>query len=167
MEEGRHGGTFRSGRSSGSSTIPPVTCLSVRDLSINFGGLRAVDHVSFGIDTGRIHGLIGANGAGKTTIFNCITGFYLPASGSIRFGEREITHLRPDQISNLGIARIFQNVQLFRSMSALDNIFVAEHSHMRAGVLAEALALPALHREERTVRAKGVELLEFLGLRDI
>jgi branched-chain amino acid transport system ATP-binding protein len=144
-----------------------VTCLSVRDLSVNFGGLRAVDHVSFSIDTGRIHGLIGPNGAGKTTIFNCITGFYRPAGGSVHFREREITRLRPDQISHLGVARTFQNVQLFRSMSALDNILVAKHHHMRAGVLAEALALPSVHQEERAVRAQAVELLEFLGLRDI
>ena len=144
-----------------------MTCLSVRDLSVNFGGLRAVDHVSFSIDTGRIHGLIGPNGAGKTTIFNCMTGFYRPAGGSIHFGEREITRLRPDQISHLGIARTFQNVQLFRSMSALDNILVAKHHHMRAGVLAEALALPSVHKEERAVRVKALELLEFLGLRDI
>jgi branched-chain amino acid transport system ATP-binding protein len=144
-----------------------VTCLSVRDLSVNFGGLRAVDHVSFSIDTGRIHGLIGPNGAGKTTIFNCITGFYRPAGGFIQFREREITRLRPDQVSHIGIARTFQNVQLFRSMSALDNILVARHHHMRAGVLAEALALPSVHQEERAVRAQAMELLEFLGIRDI
>jgi branched-chain amino acid transport system ATP-binding protein len=144
-----------------------VTCLSVRDLSVNFGGLRAVDHVSFSIDAGRIHGLIGPNGAGKTTIFNCITGFYRPAGGFIQFREREITRLRPDQVSHLGIARTFQNVQLFRSMSALDNILVARHHHMRAGVLAEALALPSVHQEERAVRAQAMELLEFLGIRDI
>ena len=86
---------------------------------------------------GQIHGLIGPNGAGKTTIFNCITGFYRPTSGIIRFRDRDVTHLRPDQIARLGIARTFQNVQLFRSMSALDNVLVARHSHMRTGVLAE------------------------------
>src|SRR3989441_8657762 len=80
--------------------------LSVNDLSLNFGGLRAVDGVSFTIETGRIHGLIGPNGAGKTTIFNCVTGFYRPTSGSIRFLEHDITRLRPDQIARLGIAHV-------------------------------------------------------------
>ena len=126
--------------------------LSVHDLALSFGGLRAVDHVSFAIETGRIHGLIGPNGAGKTTIFNCITGFYRPTGGRINFLERDITHLRPDQIARLGIARTFQNVQLFPSLSVLDNVLVAKHSHMRTGVLAEGLGLPFVRSQERMVR---------------
>src|SRR6058998_1048079 len=141
--------------------------LSVNDLSLNFGGLRAVDGVSFTIETGAIHGLIGPNGAGKTTIFNCVTGFYRPTSGTIRFRDRDVTHLRPDQIARLGIARTFQNVQLFRSMSALDNVLVAKHSQMRTGVLAEGLALPFVGRQERVVREKAEALMEFLGLTGI
>ena len=141
-----------------------MTALSFHDLSINFGGLRAVDGVSLSVETGRVHGLIGPNGAGKTTIFNCITGYYRPSSGTIRFRDRDITRLRPDQIACLGIARTFQNVQLFRSMSAFDNVLVARHSHMRTGVLAEGLALPFVGRQERQVREKAGELLELLGL---
>jgi len=144
-----------------------VIHLSLHELSVNFGGLRAVDRVTFSIDVGQIHGLIGPNGAGKTTIFNCITGFYRPTSGTIRFRDRDVTQLRPDQIARLGIARTFQNVQLFRSMSALDNVLVARHSHMRTGVLAEGLALPFVHRQERLVRDKAEELMEFLGLVDL
>ena len=144
-----------------------MTHLSIRELSINFGGLRAVDGVTFSIEAGRIHGLIGPNGAGKTTIFNCVTGFYRPTSGSIHFRDRDVTRCRPDQIARLGVARTFQNVQLFRSMSALDNILVAKHSHMRTGVLAEGLALPFVRKQERTVREKAAELVEFLGLRDL
>jgi branched-chain amino acid transport system ATP-binding protein len=144
-----------------------VSQLSIHELSLNFGGLRAVDRVSFSIDPGRIHGLIGPNGAGKTTTFNCVSGFYRPTSGTIRFGEREITHLRPDQIARLGVVRTFQNVQLFRSMSVLDNILVAKHSQMRTGVLAEVLALPFVHEQERRVRARATELMEFLGLTGI
>ena len=140
------------------------TCLSVEDLSINFGGLRAVDHVSFAIETGRIHGLIGPNGAGKTTIFNCVTGFYRPTSGRIRFLEHDVTNFRPDQVAKLGIARTFQNVQLFASLSVLDNVLVAKHGHMRTGVLAEGLRLPFVRAQERTVRAQAEALLEFLGL---
>jgi len=144
-----------------------VIHLSLHELSVNFGGLRAVDRVTFSIEVGEIRGLIGPNGAGKTTIFNCITGFYRPTSGIIRFRDRDVTHLRPDQIARLGIARTFQNVQLFRSMSALDNVLVARHSHMRTGVLAEGLALPFVHRQERLVRDKAEELMEFLGLVDV
>jgi branched-chain amino acid transport system ATP-binding protein len=141
--------------------------LSVHDLALHFGGLRAVDGVSFTIRPGAIHGLIGPNGAGKTTIFNCVTGFYRPTSGSIRFLEHDITHCRPDQVARLGIARTFQNVQLFASLSVLDNVLVAKHSHMRTGVLAEGLALPFVRTQERAMRAKAEELLAFLGLAEL
>jgi branched-chain amino acid transport system ATP-binding protein len=144
-----------------------AAALSIHDLSVSFGGLRAVDGVTLSIEAGRVHGLIGPNGAGKTTIFNCVTGYYRPTSGSIRFREREITRLRPDQIARLGIARTFQNVQLFRTMSAFDNVLVARHSHMRTGVLAEGLALPFVGRQERQVRDKAAELLDFLGLTSV
>jgi len=144
-----------------------VTCLSVRDLSVNFGGLRAVDGVSFTIETGRIHGLIGPNGAGKTTIFNCVTGFYRPGSGTIRFLDHDITGLRPDQVARRGIARTFQNVQLFPSLSVLDNVLVAKHSHMRTGILAEGFRLPFVRAQERAVRETAGALLAFLGLADI
>ena len=144
-----------------------MSALSTRELSLNFGGLRAVDRVSFSVEDGEIHGLIGPNGAGKTTVFNCITGFYHPVSGDILFRERDITRLRPDQISRLGIARTFQNVQLFRSLSALDNVLVAKHSHIRTSILAEGLALPFARRQERLVREKAQELMEFLGLADV
>ena len=144
-----------------------MICLTVHELSVNFGGLRAVDRVSCGIEAGTIHGLIGPNGAGKTTVFNCITGFYRPTSGTIRFRERDITGLRPDRIARLGIARTFQNVQLFRSLSALDNVLVAKHSHMRTGVFAEGLTLPFVRRQERRVRDKAEEIMAFMGLTDI
>jgi branched-chain amino acid transport system ATP-binding protein len=141
-----------------------VSYLSVEQLSINFGGLRAVDNVTFAIQEGQIHGLIGPNGAGKTTIFNCVTGFYCPTSGTIHFRGQDITHLPPDQIARRGIARTFQNVQLFRTMSALDNVLVAKHSHMRTGVVAEALALPLVHKQERLVREQAQAILTFLEL---
>jgi branched-chain amino acid transport system ATP-binding protein len=149
------------------AAVTPSACLSVRDLSIHFGGLRAVDGVSFVVDTGRIHGLIGPNGAGKTTIFNCVTGFYRPTSGRIHFLEHDVTHCRPDQVARLGIARTFQNVQLFASLSVLDNVLVAKHGHMRTGVLAEGLGLPFVRTQERAVRDKAQALLEFFGLADL
>jgi branched-chain amino acid transport system ATP-binding protein len=141
--------------------------LAVDELALKFGGLRAVDCVSFAVDAGRIHGLIGPNGAGKTTIFNCITGFYRPTSGRIRFLDHDITNLRPDQVARLGIARTFQNVQLFGSLSVLDNVLVARHSHMRTGVLAEGLGLPFVRSQERAVRETAYSLVEFLGLADM
>jgi branched-chain amino acid transport system ATP-binding protein len=144
-----------------------VSYLSVEEISVHFGGLRAVDGVTFAIQGGQVHGLIGPNGAGKTTIFNCITGFYHPTHGDISFQDRTITSLRPDQIARLGIARTFQNAQLFRSMNALDNILVAMHSHIRTGLLTEALSLPFVHRQERLAREKAVEIMTFLGLADI
>ena len=144
-----------------------MTALSLHDLSVNFGGLRAVDGVSVSVEAGRVHGLIGPNGAGKTTIFNCVSGYYRPTSGTIRFRDRDVTRLRPDQIARLGVARTFQNVQLFRSMSAFDNVLVARHSRMRTGVLAEGLALPFVGRQERQVREKAGELMQFLGLTGI
>jgi branched-chain amino acid transport system ATP-binding protein len=142
----------------------PKSHLSVDEISMHFGGLRAVDGVSFAVQPGQIHGLIGPNGAGKTTIFNCITGFYHPTHGRIYFQDRNITHLRPDQIARLGIARTFQNVQLFRGMSLLDNILVAMHSHLRTSLLVEALSLPFVHRQEGLVRDKALEIMDFLGL---
>src|SRR5439155_1236465 len=144
-----------------------AACLSVDDLCVNFGGLRAVDHVSFAIESGRIHGLIGPNGAGKTTIFNCVTGFYRPTSGRVRFLEHDITGFRPDQVAKLGIARTFQNVQLFASLSVLDNVLVAKHGHMRTGVLAEGLGLPFVRKQEHAVRDTAFGLLDFLGLADL
>jgi branched-chain amino acid transport system ATP-binding protein len=142
-------------------------CLSVHDLALSFGGLRAVDRVSFAIETGAIHGLIGPNGAGKTTIFNCVTGFYRPTAGRIHFLGHDITYLRPDQVARLGIARTFQNVQLFPSLSVLDNVLVAKHSHMRTGVLAEGLGLLFVRAQERAVRERAYALLDFLDLADL
>jgi branched-chain amino acid transport system ATP-binding protein len=144
-----------------------VTCLSVRDLSVNFGGLRAVDRVSFDIEAGALHGLIGPNGAGKTTIFNCITGFYRPTHGRVRFLEHDVTYARPDQVARLGIARTFQNVQLFASLSVLDNVLVAKHSQMRTGILPEGFNLPFVRTQERVVREQAQALLDFLGLAEI
>jgi ABC-type branched-subunit amino acid transport system ATPase component len=132
-------------------------CLSVHDLALNFGGLRAVDRVSFEVRTGAVHGLIGPNGAGKTTIFSCVTGFYRPTSGRIRFLEHDVTHLRPDQVAHLGIARTFQNVQLFPSLSVLDNVLVAKHGHMRTGVLAEGLGLRSVRTQEPRRARQGAD----------
>jgi branched-chain amino acid transport system ATP-binding protein len=168
----RSAGAEQKGLDVGDTAVEPtrrgvVTCLSVHDLSVHFGGLRAVDRVSVTVEPGTIHGLIGPNGAGKTTIFNCVTGFYRPTSGSIRFLDHDVTHARPDQVARLGIARTFQNVQLFPSLSSLDNVLVAKHSHMRTGVVTEGFNLPFVRAQERAMREQALTLLEFLGLTDI
>ena len=137
---------------------------AVEHLSMSFGGLKAVDNVSFEIQEGAIHGLIGPNGAGKTTVFNCISGLYKPTRGRVTFAEHDLTQLRPHHIAQVGVARTFQNIELFRQMSALDNVLVGQHSHLRAGVLASAFSLKWMHHEERQSRARVQEIMRFLGL---
>ena len=162
LDIGPAGGPRAIATDSGTGTI-----LRIEHLTMRFGGLLAINDLSLAARRSDITALIGPNGAGKTTVFNCVTGFYRPTSGAIRFRERDITGLRPDQIARLGIARTFQNVQLFRSLSALDNVLVAKHSHMRTGVFAEGLTLPFVRRQERQVRDKVDEVMAFLGLTDI
>jgi len=141
--------------------------LQVEHLSMSFGGLQAVDDVSLAIEQGAIHGLIGPNGAGKTTIFNCISGVYKPDHGAIRFAGYDLTQLKPHQVAQCGVARTFQNLELFRNMSVLDNLLVGRHVHMQAGVFASALTLSRVRREEAHSRAQAQEIMRFLGLREV
>lgn len=138
--------------------------LALEGVSIRFGGLIALDNVSFSVGAGQIAGLIGPNGAGKTTLFNCVTRLYTPDSGRITFEGRDLLKLRPYQIIQVGIARTFQNVELFGTMSVLDNLLVGYHSHMRADLLSCALRLPWMRREEQRARAHAMDVLELLGL---
>ncbi len=141
-----------------------MSLLKVRDLSKHFGGIRAVEEVSFSAPPGIILSIIGPNGAGKTTLFNCLTGFMRPTKGSIFLSEREISGLSADRISRLGIARTFQNIRLFRAMTVLENVMVAQHSRMRAGILSAIFGSVSFREEERTTREKAFEYLELLGL---
>lgn len=141
--------------------------LQVENLSISFGGLKAVDNVSFNIEDGTIHGLIGPNGAGKTTIFNCISGVYKPNQGKIAFDQHDLTLLLPHQIAALGIARTFQNIELFYSMTALDNVLVGQHIHFKSSLFANAFALRRVREEERRSRERVQDILKFLDLADI
>ena len=138
--------------------------LSVAEVSKRFGGLLAVDGVSFEVEQGKVFALIGPNGAGKTTLFNCVTGFYPPTSGSIVFGGRDITGARPHQAARQGIARTFQNIRLFSYMSALDNVRVGQHVRMHAKLWDSLFKLPRERREEREVTERGRQLLEFVGI---
>jgi len=139
---------------------------AVERLSRTFGGLRALDGVSLAVREGEIFGLIGPNGAGKTTVFNIVTGFLAPTAGRVRFRGEEITRWPADRVAARGIARTFQNIRLFRGMSAVENVIVGEHVRTRATLL-DALARTRTHRrEEAEGRARARELLALVGLED-
>ncbi len=129
-----------------------------------FGGLVAVSGVSFAVPERAIISLIGPNGAGKTTFFNCMTGIYRPTGGRIVFGGRDITAKRPDIVTNAGIARTFQNIKLFRTMTALENVKVGMHGKLRSRVTGMVLRTPFVRREERSADERARELLAFVGL---
>ena len=140
------------------------TILETRGLSRHFGGLKAINDVTLTVCTGQIFSIIGPNGAGKTTLFNCLTGFYAPTDGEIYFEGDNVAGLRPDRITERGIARTFQNVRLFGEMTALENVMVAQHCRTRAGVLSSLLGVPSAAREERAAAQKAMEELRFVGL---
>lgn len=138
--------------------------LEVKNLSKHFGGIRAIEEVGFWVKSGAIQSIIGPNGAGKTTLFNCLTGFLKPTRGSIVFRETEITGMSSDRVSRFGISRTFQNIRLFREMSVLENVMVAQHPKIRSGLLSAVLRPTGFLREEREVRERALEYLGFLGL---
>ncbi|MDQ0873560.1 branched-chain amino acid transport system ATP-binding protein [Paenibacillus sp. V4I3] len=141
--------------------------LELKQIGKTFGGIKALSDVNFAIDPGQILGLIGPNGAGKTTIFNMITGIFSPTTGSITFEGTNLVNMPPHQITGLGIARTFQNIRLFGHMSALENIKVGMHSVTRSGFWASLLHLPLQKKEEAHVWERSMELLEFVGLKDV
>jgi len=138
--------------------------LSVREVSMRFGGIVALDGVSLAIDEGRIAGLIGPNGAGKTTLFNCISRLYTPHHGEIVFDGRSLLGLPSHRIAALGVGRTFQNLALFPRMTVLENVMIGVHSRTRSGFLANAVRPPSVGREEDGIRATAMELIAFLEL---
>lgn len=142
--------------------------LQVKNLSRHFGGLTAVANVSFDIQPGELIGLIGPNGAGKTTLFNLLTGVYEPSEGLIEMDvdgkPTQIGGLPPYKITDLGVARTFQNIRLFREMTVLENVKVAMHRNIRYGVISAILRLPKYYSEERWVEEKACEYLKEVGL---
>jgi branched-chain amino acid transport system ATP-binding protein len=140
--------------------------LEMRDVTMRFGGVTALDRVEFGIDKGEILGLIGPNGAGKTTCFNVMTGVYRATSGLVMFDGKPLGNLKRFQITKIGIARTFQNIRLFPDMTAVENVMVGGDAHGRASVGSALLHLPRHGREERDGRARAIELLEFMGIAD-
>ena len=138
--------------------------LEVDDVTLRFGGLTALDQVSMHIDQGEIFGLIGPNGAGKTTCFNVITGVYQPTSGQVRFQGSSLVGLKRHKITKLGVARTFQNIRLFRTMTALENVMVGVDANHTSGAISALFRTPRHRREETEGHDKAIELLEFMGL---
>jgi len=143
------------------------TLLTATDLKRTFGGLHAVDGVSFTVESGLIKSIIGPNGAGKTTIFNMVAGAFPPTAGSIKFKGRELSGLKSHTITRLGIARTFQNVKVFAHMTALENVMVGRHCRTRTEFIGAAMRLPGAIREERAIREDAMRRLEFVGLASV
>jgi len=141
-----------------------VDALRAEQIVIAFGGLVAVNDVSFNVPEGGIVSLIGPNGAGKTTFFNVLTGLYRPTAGRVFLNERDVTGKAPHKIAAMGLARTFQNIRLFNLMTAEENVMVAMHSHLRSGIASTVFRLPWQRREERRAHDASRELLEFVGI---
>jgi branched-chain amino acid transport system ATP-binding protein len=144
-----------------------VSMLYVRGLTKRFGGLTAVDDLSFEVFEGMIHAVIGPNGAGKSTAFNLLTGFDKPDAGDVMFEGRSLLGLRPHEIVRRGVARTFQNTQLFDEMTVLENVLVGGHTRTRAGLVRAALGLPSVRREEDLAYQEAHRLLRLVGLDDL
>jgi branched-chain amino acid transport system ATP-binding protein len=138
--------------------------LTANGLTVRFGGLLAVNRVSFDIPLGGIVSLIGPNGAGKTTFFNALTGLYKLAEGEVHLGDRDITGMPPHKVARFGVARTFQNIRLFGLMTAEENIKVAMHGHLRSGVFGTILRAPWQRHEERRAHEEALDLLDFVGV---
>jgi len=142
---------------------PPV--LDAVNITKQFGGLTAVSDVSFTLPERSIVSIIGPNGAGKTTFFNMLTGFYRPTLGTIAFDGRNITGARPDIVMKAGMARTFQNIRLFSTMTATENVMIGVHSRMKAGLAGSIIRTPRVRRDERETRVKAHAELEYVGIR--
>jgi branched-chain amino acid transport system ATP-binding protein len=147
------------------SALAATPILETIGLTKIFGGLTAVNDVSFAVPERAIVSIIGPNGAGKTTFFNMLTGLYRPTLGAVRFRDRDITAMRPDRITARGVARTFQNIRLFGTMTAEENVLVGRHSRMKSGVWGSILRTPRTRREEREGRERARELLDYVGVR--
>jgi len=141
-----------------------VSVLSIQDLTMRFGGLVAVSDFNLELEQKEIVGLIGPNGSGKTTVFNMITGFYNPTEGQLFLDGTEITGLRPDQVTALGLARIFQNSRLFRNLPVLDNVLIGHHLRLRSSPIAAICRTPGYAKQEKHAYEETMTLLEGLGL---
>ena len=138
--------------------------LSVADVRLSFAGVVALDHVGFGVNAGELFAIIGPNGAGKTSIFNCLNGVYRPQQGSIRFAGHDVIGMRPNRIAELGMARTFQNIELFENLTVLDNILLGRHLHFSYGPLAAAIYRGRARSQEIKNRARAEDIIDFLEI---
>ncbi len=141
-----------------------MALLEVHDLSIHFGGVKAVQNVSFSIDAGIVYAVIGPNGAGKTTLFNLITGIYTPTAGSITLDGQPIQGKSPDVLAQRGVARTFQNLQICMNMSAIENVMVGAHLRLDRNLFKAALRWPSIKARDHDLHIEAVELMRFVGL---
>jgi branched-chain amino acid transport system ATP-binding protein len=141
-----------------------MALLDVRELSVRFGGVVALDRVSFSVDAGEVVALIGPNGAGKTTLFNVITRVYRPSAGSVLVDGEAVSRISPHQVIRHGLARTFQNVALFRSMTVLENVIVGDHIKTPSGWLESTIPMPRAVRAELAARKRALEMIDFVGL---
>jgi branched-chain amino acid transport system ATP-binding protein len=144
-----------------------MSLLRTENVTMQFGGLTAVNDFNLELNKGEIVALIGPNGAGKTTAFNMITGVYTPTKGKIYFNNSDITGTRSDKITSLGIARTFQNIRLFKDLSVLDNVLIANHLHIKSNVFESVLRLPKYRKENKEMVRKSLELIDKVGLSDL
>jgi branched-chain amino acid transport system ATP-binding protein len=143
-----------------------MALLEVKDLTMRFGGVTAVNRLSFEVEDDSITSLIGPNGAGKTSAFNCLTGFYRPSAGDILFNGRSLMGMAPHLITKRGIARTFQNVRLFKRMTVLENVMSGMHCRVDSGVLGAILRTTGQRRDEQKILEKAMECLSFMGIQD-
>jgi branched-chain amino acid transport system ATP-binding protein len=142
-----------------------MSVLVAKKVTKRFGGLQALSKIDLDVKENSIYSIIGPNGAGKTTFFNCVTGFYTPDEGEILLDGKDITGLSPDRVAHLGISRTYQNIRLFKNMTAVENILVGMHPHLKSGMLGSILRTRATVHEEKEALDEAKRLLHFVGLR--
>ena len=140
--------------------------LKIDNIAISFGGIKAVDGLSLKVRENEIFSIIGPNGAGKTTVFNIISGFYKPDTGSVRFEGKNLVNHKPHEIAELGVGRTFQNLELFSRMTVLENLLIAKHLYVKTGFWSELIKTKHVKREETRVHEEAMEILRYLGLED-
>ena len=140
--------------------------ISFNNVNLHFGGVNALTEVSFDIKENSLFAIIGPNGAGKTSIFNCISGIYRPTSGMVKILDQDIKTMRPDAIANLGVARTFQNIELFENMTTLDNILIGAHRHINYGSIAGLLFSKKARKEEEKARKIAEDIIDFLEIEE-
>ena len=141
-----------------------MTILEARDIHVRFGDRVVLEEVSLSVEEGEFHGIMGPNGAGKTTFFNMVSGLFEPSSGAFVFKDKNITRLKPHQRAQMGIGRTFQNIRLFGTMSAVDNVLSGMHTRLKSSIIGAILRTPATRREEKESAERASDLLDFVGI---